>query len=436
MNSYFKKTYQSIKKRYKCWMASVILLIIPLTIFIGDNVLSEEQKLKVGAFLGSYNDKLTLIWKDCKNTPLSLFKSYAYTAYLKTRNLYKSGELNDISDIRNDIFYYLFEPDTLCSLQDTQYSKYHQNKILDIVNEITPTIFSIVEVDNIKNWTNKKYEPHKNIKILANLIKYYNYFALHSSVDDLLHNTLNYCKDNDECEELGRNLAECFTKVLTDSSYCNNKDILFLKSTHELYSYLHEKDPKNSMYEYMFTLTKILHHSINKDDGALDLLLKTGEMRSLAEKGNEYAMALIGFNGYSYKELKNFYDRTYSHLILELIAKKWIINVDRDFKKHSIKVICKSENSYFCDKNLSDIYFEEKEYNQARIIYEDMLSRYRPEILSHQAFNLGLIYQHGAEVRQNNQKALEYFGIACDHGNKEACYKYKEVNEKLSTNNN
>ena len=154
------------------------------------------------------------------------------------------------------------------------------------------------------------------------------------------------------------------------------------------------------------------------------------------KKGNEYAMALIGFNGYSYKELKNFYDRTYSHLILELIAKKWIINVDRDFKKHSIKVICKSENSYFCDKNLSDIYFEEKEYNQARIIYEDMLSRYRPEILSHQAFNLGLIYQHGAEVRQNNQKALEYFGIACDHGNKEACYKYKEVNEKLSTNNN
>ena len=43
--------------------------------------------------------------------------------------------------------------------------------------------------------------------------------------------------------------------------------------------------------------------------------------------------------------------------------------------------------------------------------------------------NLGVVYSNGIGVRQNKNKAKEYFGKSCDSGNQKGCDNYRTLNE-------
>ena len=45
--------------------------------------------------------------------------------------------------------------------------------------------------------------------------------------------------------------------------------------------------------------------------------------------------------------------------------------------------------------------------------------------------NLGVMYENGSGVRQNYERALELYGIACDRGLNGACVNYKYLNKKI-----
>ncbi|MBF1227675.1 MAG: SEL1-like repeat protein [Haemophilus parainfluenzae] len=451
MNNHLKKFFSFIKKYYKCIIASLILLPI-LFVYIASNFLSKEQHMKIGAFLGDEFDKFNLIWDDCSKIPLNQFKNYTIGlyrgdkkgAYQKTLDLYKSG---DIDYIRTNLFSLLLHPNMYCRLEGTQLISEHQYNMEKIIDEILPEQLLIKDhFDRVKNYWASDDNRFNDTDIMADLIIYYNYFK-NQNVSKLIDEALEYCKSGNYCKHLGYSIAECFTNNDYETlNYCSNYNILNLESTYNLYNYLNKTYPNEPIFEYILTLYKIVKNASNKNATFLNNLLKTGEMKALAEKGNGYAVALFGFPGYSYQELKNFYELYRRHsedsflftlnLILAKLATKTGSDVDPEFQKYAIQIWCSDKSSYFCLEKLGNIYFEKANYSEARKYYEELTSTYRPEALSTPIFRLGLIYQEGAEVRQNNQKALEYFGMACDNGHQKACYKYKEVNEKLSTNNN
>ena len=47
---------------------------------------------------------------------------------------------------------------------------------------------------------------------------------------------------------------------------------------------------------------------------------------------------------------------------------------------------------------------------------------------------LGFLYQYGEGVRKDYNKAMEFFGKACDLGEQKGCDAYKEMKTKLNSN--
>jgi TPR repeat protein len=45
-------------------------------------------------------------------------------------------------------------------------------------------------------------------------------------------------------------------------------------------------------------------------------------------------------------------------------------------------------------------------------------------------YGLGLLYYFGKGVRQDKEKAKEYFGQACDNGYQKGCDAYRNLNEE------
>ncbi|OAV05604.1 hypothetical protein AO379_1461 [Moraxella catarrhalis] len=45
-------------------------------------------------------------------------------------------------------------------------------------------------------------------------------------------------------------------------------------------------------------------------------------------------------------------------------------------------------------------------------------------------FNLGVMYARGQGVRQNKSTAKHYFGQACDHGEQLGCESYRRLNQQ------
>ena len=44
-------------------------------------------------------------------------------------------------------------------------------------------------------------------------------------------------------------------------------------------------------------------------------------------------------------------------------------------------------------------------------------------------FNLGVMYYQGESIPQNKLKSKEWFGKACDNGNKNGCDNYQKINQ-------
>ena len=45
-------------------------------------------------------------------------------------------------------------------------------------------------------------------------------------------------------------------------------------------------------------------------------------------------------------------------------------------------------------------------------------------------FNLGVMYEEGQGVRQDYRKAKERFGLSCDNGDQLGCDAYKKLNQR------
>ncbi len=93
--------------------------------------------------------------------------------------------------------------------------------------------------------------------------------------------------------------------------------------------------------------------------------------------------------------------------------------------------------SFRCNELLSRAYFENKEYDKAKERYESLFKYLNParygesETGVKASKKLGDIYYRGLGSRQDLEKAKNYYGIACDYKDQEACTLYKEVNEKV-----
>lgn len=93
--------------------------------------------------------------------------------------------------------------------------------------------------------------------------------------------------------------------------------------------------------------------------------------------------------------------------------------------------------SFRCNELLSRSYFENKEYDKAKERYESLFKYLNParygesETGVKASKKLGDIYYRGLGSRQDLEKAKNYYGIACDYKDQEACTLYKEVNEKV-----
>ena len=93
--------------------------------------------------------------------------------------------------------------------------------------------------------------------------------------------------------------------------------------------------------------------------------------------------------------------------------------------------------SFRCNELLSQAYFENQEYDKAKERYESLFKYLNParygesETGVKASKKLGDIYYRGLGSRQDLEKAKNYYGIACDYKDQEACTLYKEVNEKV-----
>lgn len=88
----------------------------------------------------------------------------------------------------------------------------------------------------------------------------------------------------------------------------------------------------------------------------------------------------------------------------------------------------------YCNEDLVEYYLFKKDYEKARTRLQAML-RFADEYDKQPDINillqLGNIYYQGLGLRQDLEKAKEYYGRACDLKNQEGCTLYREVNEKI-----
>ncbi|MBF0752045.1 MULTISPECIES: lipopolysaccharide assembly protein LapB [unclassified Pasteurella] len=88
-----------------------------------------------------------------------------------------------------------------------------------------------------------------------------------------------------------------------------------------------------------------------------------------------------------------------------------------------------NDDEIYCSRDLADIYFEIGKYDKARTIYEKILE-YEMDNMSSLS-GLAQIYYKGLGVRQDLEKAKEYYGKLCDLKEQKYCDLFREVNEKI-----
>lgn len=136
------------------------------------------------------------------------------------------------------------------------------------------------------------------------------------------------------------------------------------------------------------------------------------------------------------------FNRNYSRgeeLLFEVLSELYRYKGDNFVSKRYAEKSCNYGNdlSFRCNDLLSQAYFENQEYDKAKERYESLFKYLNParygesETGVKASKKLGDIYYRGLGSRQDLEKAKNYYGIACDYKDQEACTLYKEVNEKV-----
>ena len=136
------------------------------------------------------------------------------------------------------------------------------------------------------------------------------------------------------------------------------------------------------------------------------------------------------------------FNRNYSRgeeLLFEVLSELYRYKGDNFVSKRYAEKSCNYGNdlSFRCNELLSQAYFENQEYDKAKERYESLFKYLNParygesETGVKPSKKLGDIYYRGLGSRQDLEKAKNYYGIACDYKDQEACTLYKEVNEKV-----
>ncbi|PSM52352.1 Sel1 domain-containing protein [Campylobacter blaseri] len=97
---------------------------------------------------------------------------------------------------------------------------------------------------------------------------------------------------------------------------------------------------------------------------------------------------------------------------------KYGYGVKQDDKKafELLKKACDNGSLIGCD-NLGNLYYTKQDYIKAATSYKKACNS--NNALS--CFNLGDLYMEGKGVKQDLQKAKEYFNKACEYGYKDSC---------------
>lgn len=85
----------------------------------------------------------------------------------------------------------------------------------------------------------------------------------------------------------------------------------------------------------------------------------------------------------------------------------------------------------YCRNELADYYLANELYDKALTVLNDIAKFKKDRTSSDTLLKLGSIYYEGLGVRQDLEKAKEYYGRACDLKDQNACSFYREVNEKI-----
>lgn len=136
------------------------------------------------------------------------------------------------------------------------------------------------------------------------------------------------------------------------------------------------------------------------------------------------------------------FNRNYSRgeeLLFEVLSELYRYKGDNFVSKRYAEKSCNYGNdlSFRCNELLSQAYFENQEYDKAKERYESLFKYLNParygesETGVKASKKLGDIYYRGLGSRQDLEKAKNYYGIACNYKDQEACTLYKEVNEKV-----
>ncbi|OOF57424.1 SEL1-like repeat protein [Rodentibacter myodis] len=173
------------------------------------------------------------------------------------------------------------------------------------------------------------------------------------------------------------------------------------------------------------------------------------EMQELARENNPYAMNYILNKSFllrplSYEELETYYREIVDRIGTDDYFKYTLVG-SNDFllskeQPYYVKVLekigCGSDilnrrGHYIwgCSGNLAYKYFKSGEYDKAEVIDKKILKYDNTRLDS--LYRLGERYYKGLGIRQDLEKAKEYYGKLCDLKNQPGCDLFREVNEKI-----
>ena len=279
---------------------------------------------------------------------------------------------------------------------------------------------------NLGNWISESsdlFDEWSYDKYLGTVAAFYYTYGYNDLGDEII----NYMHKDGKC-------LSCIEKKLI------NIDV----NSAKLYRYFLDESKGSSLENYYsYNWAKSILSSDKQNLEALETI------KNLASKG--YGDAIL----YLFKKDKIYnlsidtqikylsrIKRDYSsgeELLFEILSDLYRYKGDDFFSKIYAEKSCDygKNLSFRCNELLSRAYFENKEYDKAKEKYESLFKYFNParygesETGVNASKKLGDIYYHGLGSRQDLEKAKNYYGIACDYKDQEACTLYKEVNEKV-----
>lgn len=306
----------------------------------------------------------------------------------------------------------------------------------------------------IENWIDWKEEPF----MALNVISYY----YSSSEPDLVY----LCFDRDKYRDYAVKLLNKTVKFYQDKyKYSSEKYELDSDKDSDTYVFLElaslakrlsEEDLAKDLYNQVLLMGNKKYRE-KAEFALVEMMLRSDQeqamnkIQKLAEQDNiEALFFMAGRVGYGIGELARMY---YSRIINKIednslyiyyddVAFKSRVLVgiydsyDEMQRKYHYDLLEKARcdtffyyKNYYCSIKLASVYFSLGKYDKARAIDEDILKYDNTKVSS--LSRLAQIYYKGLGVRQDLEKAKEYYGKLCDLKEQKYCDLFREVNEKI-----